>query len=565
MDNHPQNVNYFSHMSQNEMICILSNLITEIICNEVHAAKYFSIECDEVTSHKKAFMSIILRYVTDFKITERCIRLVQISSLKGKSLAEVIIEVLNDLKLPLKDLIGKGFDGAANMSGKDEGVQQHLTEAGAEFSIYFHCFAHRLNLVLEHSVENVPTIKAIFETIGDLYRFMEGSPKRHKIYEDHLKAKGITSGKIALHSFSDTRWSAHSDNLEVVMNVYPALLSMFKELSEQNINVATGLLVRLRQFRFVAACLILRKCFSLSRYASEYLQNENMDLTSGVAAIQDLRAAMESFRSDEEFRTFLDEATSFAEKCGGQILDTSFSNPEASGSHPKRRRTLPHHFTDGQIILDTPGLPCNRPDGESDLECFKRELYFPFLDKMLSELNKRFSDQACEMMSHAAAFHPRNLSPASVPKIEAIAKFYKLDSNRAGQQFLLFSRSLYCREWIGEYDRYQKDLKERKDKVKPWMCLPSLLDVFSKNDLHNLYADLLRVITIVATLPVTVASCERTHSKVKIINNYLRAAMSPDRLEDLVQISSERDIADNIKLSKLVEVLKAANHRKLLL
>ena len=41
--------------------------------------------------------------------------------------------------------------------------------------------------------------------------------------------------------------------------------------------------------------------------------------------------------------------------------------------------------------------------------------------------------------------------------------------------------------------------------------------------------------------------------------------MSPDRLEDLVQISSERDIADNIKLSKLVEVFKLANHRKLLL
>ena len=97
------------------------------------------------------------------------------------------------------------------------------------------------------------------------------------------------------------------------------------------------------------------------------------------------------------------------------------------------------------------------------------------------------------------------------------------------------------------------------------MCLLSLLNVFSKNDLHNLYADLFQVITIVATLPVTVASCECIHSKVKTIHNYLRAAISPDRLEHIVQISSERDIADNIKLSKLVEVFKLANHRKLLL
>eukprot|EP00795_Rhopilema_esculentum_P016053 gene16053-7398_t len=375
------------------------------------------------------------------------------------------------------------------------------------------------------------------------------------------EAKGITSEKIDLHAFSDTEWSARSDNLEVVLNVYPVLLSMFKEYSEQLV----GLLVRLRQFRFVAACLILKKCFSLSQYASEYLQNKGMDLTSGVAAIRDLRAMMESFRSDKEFDTFLAEATSFAEKRGGQILDTSFTDPKSAALQSKRRRTVPARVTDGQTILETSSVPCNRPDGESDLECFRRELYFPFLDKMLSELDKRFSDQACETMSHAAILHPRNLFSANVSKIEAIAKFYKLYSNRAGQQFLLFSQSQQCCEWKSEYDKYQKDVKERKDKRKPWMCLPSLLDIFSKNDLHNLYADLFRVITIVAAMPVTVASCERTHSKDKIINNYLRAAMSPDRLEDLVQISSEREIAVNIALSKLEDVLKLANHRKLLL
>ena len=39
--------------------------------------------------------------------------------------------------------------------------------------------------------------------------------------------------------------------------------------------------------------------------------------------------------------------------------------------------------------------------------------------------------------------------------------------------------------------------------------------------------------------------------------------MSPDRLEDLVQISSERDIANNIELSKLVQMFKRAKPRKL--
>ena len=64
---------------------------------------------------------------------------------------------------------------------------------------------------------------------------------------------------------------------------------------------------------------------------------------------------------------------------------------------------------------------------------------------------------------------------------------------------------------------------------------------------------------------MTVAPCKRTHSKVKIIKNNLRVAMSPDRLEDLVQISNERDLANNIELSKLVEIFKLAKPHKFLM
>ena len=139
IEKHPQNVSYLSHVSQNEMLDICSNLITNAICEQIHTSKYFSIECDEVTSHKKAFMSIILRYVTDFHIQERCLKLVPVSSLTGRSLADVIPSVLSDHNLALMDLIGKGFDGAANMSGKDEGVQQHLFEAGAQLLFSLFC------------------------------------------------------------------------------------------------------------------------------------------------------------------------------------------------------------------------------------------------------------------------------------------------------------------------------------------------------------------------------------------------------------------------------------------
>ena len=41
--------------------------------------------------------------------------------------------------------------------------------------------------------------------------------------------------------------------------------------------------------------------------------------------------------------------------------------------------------------------------------------------------------------------------------------------------------------------------------------------------------------------------------------------MSPDRLKDLVQISNERDLANNIELRKLVETFKLAKPHKFLM
>ena len=54
-----------------------------------------------------------------------------------------------------------------------------------------------------------------------------------------------------------------------------------------------------------------------------------------------------------------------------------------------------------------------------------------------------------------------------------------------------------------------------------------------------------------------------THSKAKILNNYLRSSMSSDRREDLVQISSERDIADTVELETLVDVFKLKSQRRM--
>ena len=76
-------------------------------------------------------------------------------------------------------------------------------------------------------------------------------------------------------------------------------------------DVATCLLVRIKQFQFVVACLVLHKRFSLSRHASKYLHSQETDLNTTVAVVEDLGAPCKSLRSTNELDKLISNASLF--------------------------------------------------------------------------------------------------------------------------------------------------------------------------------------------------------------------------------------------------------------
>lgn len=73
-----------------------------------------------------------------------------------------------------------------------------------------------------------------------------------------------------------------------------------------------------------------------------------------------------------------------------------------------------------------------------------------------------------------------------------------------------------------------------------------------------LYKHFFALVRFLLTLPVTSASCERAHSKVDIIKSAVRASMTSERLEDLILISSEKVLLDNINLSVVIDKFAAS-------
>ena len=70
---------------------------------------------------------------------------------------------------------------------------------------------------------------------------------------------------------------------------------------------------------------------------------------------------------------------------------------------------------------------------------------------------------------------------------------------------------------------------------------------------------------IFCTLPVTVASGERSFSKLKLIKNFLRTKMSQQRLQDLAVLSLESDVARHISFDTVIDDFAAQKARKKLL
>ena len=70
---------------------------------------------------------------------------------------------------------------------------------------------------------------------------------------------------------------------------------------------------------------------------------------------------------------------------------------------------------------------------------------------------------------------------------------------------------------------------------------------------------------ILLTIPVTVASAERSFSKLKLIKTYLRSTISQERLNGLAMISIEQDMLKTIDYKDLIEEFASKNARRMAL
>ena len=65
------------------------------------------------------------------------------------------------------------------------------------------------------------------------------------------------------------------------------------------------------------------------------------------------------------------------------------------------------------------------------------------------------------------------------------------------------------------------------------------------------------------TIPVIVASAERSFIKLKLLKSYLRSTMTQERLNDLAMIVLESDMLEKIDYERIIEDFISKNAQRI--
>ena len=93
-------------------------------------------------------------------------------------------------------------------------------------------------------------------------------------------------------------------------------------------------------------------------------------------------------------------------------------------------------------------------------------------------------------------------------------------------------------------------------------ALLEVLQFIQKYNLGNSVPNIVIMLRIFVTIAVSVATCEWSSSKLKLIKNYLRSSMSALRLRNLATLCTEQQLTDKINSDIAIEEFANKKARK---
>ncbi|XP_025192174.1 uncharacterized protein LOC112592365 [Melanaphis sacchari] len=209
-----------SKIIQNEIILCISEYLSDHIKHEIKQCMFYSIQIDDTTDiTQKTQCSVILRYITNK--SELVERFFGFYDVRKNHTAEGLFNLITSLLLEFnieKKLVGQCYDGACVMAGNLNGLQARIKEI-APNALFTHCYAHKLNLVLQHGCNSNKTCRIFFANIIGISAFFHNSTSRTNVV-DSIIGKRIPQ-------FVQTRWASRSKIVHLLVKEWINFKAVF--------------------------------------------------------------------------------------------------------------------------------------------------------------------------------------------------------------------------------------------------------------------------------------------------------------------------------------------------
>ncbi|CAL1672726.1 unnamed protein product [Lasius platythorax] len=498
----PNSAQYTSPPYQNALLEAAAKVARETLVKEVKRSGNFSIISDGTTDIRLTEqMTLCLRFVDAAGvIQERYFDIIDIHKYDARSITTAILSMLERHGLDKTKCVAQCYDTTNVMSGESGGVQNFMREECGNSCPYIHCYAHRLQLVLSHTIKDVPVASNFLDLVSSTVKHIRSSKIRHDLYVDvqveTTNMKVLELPKVCVH-----KWEYNHKAISILLQRLGCVLHVLQNSSRQSNTieeraVASGLLTLWRSFSSILCLVIFDDLFSMTSVLSKLLQSKRTDLCEAINLTKSLIKKLDERRSDDSYFTAVYQRA---------LTIATEHNLETDPPRQQKRKRTDSVLLKDSYVCSTIGRGAfsaqselhknlEKDDASDFQKYFRVDVFNVVYDRFITELSSRLLVNS-QLFTAIAACNPKSPSFLNAEKLSILGEKFDIDCSTLTAEIVVVEGYLKSKSEINTLTDALKELKKLEDGL---ICL-------------------CRLFTLAATIPIANASCERSFSVLKLV------------------------------------------------
>ncbi|KAM7160113.1 zinc finger MYM-type protein 1-like [Macrochelys suwanniensis] len=354
------------------------------------------------------------------------------------------------------------------------------------------------------------------------------STHRWQILKQHLGTSSLT-----LKPLSATRWESLVEAIKPIKYQTGKIDDAIVAIMEDNAMTGTvrgrtvaegnGITRNIHNFKFLRGLVLYHDIVFEINVVSKRLQGVDLDISGAMEQLDKAKSYLQSYRSDEGFQNVLKSTQKLAEELHTEAI---FPPIQEYKSH-RRRQHFDYEAWDNPI--------------RDPKQQFKVEFFNQVLDCAIQSVEECFM----KLKEYSTIFGMLY----DIPELLTIPEEDLHQQCRALETVLTHDdmRDIDASD-LGD------ELKALSRYISAGSTPKAGLKYMCTNKMTTLFPIAFVALRILLTLPLTVASGERSFSKRKLIKTHLRSTMTQETLVSLAIISIEHELAQTVDLQEAVQI-----------